>query len=531
LYANTTQTDKNTDRFDDDSALNFEPARARAPVGHYIIDVLDRGKSREEAVARLTTTYARANDGAAVPFRETTISLPGDRSTGGAKVVAEFAGRVFYSGFTSEVEDGDSQSPQLGSYVFYSQLVRNKSQLKACYQEGDPTDIEAPDLLDTDGGFIKLAGAYNIQSLINVGDGIMAIAENGVWLIRGTDSGTFTATNQSVIKITEHGTVAASSVVLVDGSIAYWADDAIYFLTKDQAGFWVAQDLTKNIKTLYQEIESTEKAFCQGAFDSYDKKIKWLYNCRPNSAELARELVFDLELGAFYPSEIGSLGTGDNPLPVAIVQVPPFNSGEQSDLLFSDTEQVFSDVDEVVVTEVLPSSGFRETEYLTLLSNNRITFSAYNDGDFVDWVSADGTGVDSPAFLLTGYIGNGDLHRHKQVPYIFFHLLRTETGFVESGDDLIPQDESSCLVQSQWDWTNSPAYGKWGKQFQAYRYRRHYTPVDETDTYDYGTKTIITKNKLRGRGRVVSLLISSEPGKDLNLLGWSIYLLKQKTIR
>ena len=47
-------------------------------------------------------------------------------------------------------------------------------------------------------------------------------------------------------------------------------------------------------------------------------------------------------------------------------------------------------------------------------------------------------------------------------------------------------------------------------------------PDDVTDTFDYGTTTIISKSKLRGRGRVVSLLISSEAGKDMDLLGWSM---------
>jgi hypothetical protein len=124
--------------------------------------------------------------------------------------------------------------------------------------------------------------------------------------------------------------------------------------------------------------------------------------------------------------------------------------------------------------------------------------------------------------MVTGYIGTGDYSRFKQVPYIYFHLLRTENGFTDDGDDFIVNNESSCLVQSQWDWANSESYGKWGTQFQAYRYKRRYTPTDVTDTYDYGTSTIVTKNKLRGRGRVVSLLISSEEEKDLQLLGWSM---------
>jgi hypothetical protein len=161
-------------------------------------------------------------------------------------------------------------------------------------------------------------------------------------------------------------------------------------------------------------------------------------------------------------------------------------------------------------------------------------FSSYSDLTFLDWYSVDSVGVDSPAFLLTGYIGNGDMHRQKQVPYIYFHFLRTENGFTDTGDDLTPTNQSSCIVQAQWDWCNSATSGKWGKNtnlpeevgkpkgFQAYRYRRRYMPTGASDTYDYGTATIVSRNKLRGRGRVVSFLISSEPAKDLQLLGWSM---------
>ena len=529
LYPNTSKTDKDTERFNEDGAFNLEPPKSRAATGHFVIDLLQRGTSRQDAIARLTTTYENANPSEVDPsitFRNATVTLPQDETDGGAKVIAEFGGRVFYGGFSSSNTGGDDQSPNLASYVFYSQVVKDKSQINRCYQEGDPTGAEEPDLLDTDGGFIRLNGAYNIQSMIEVGSSLMVFAENGVWSIGGSDSGTFSANNQTVSKITEHGLVAPQSVVLVDGTVMFWADDAIYHISKDQYGNWVAKELTVNIRSFYQGIDSDEKAVCQGAFDSYTKKIRWLYNTRQESAESTRELVFDLVLGAFYPSTIADTN-GVAPTPVGIVLVNPFNYTTSAQTVLSTSDEVYSDLDLVVADVEAAIGGFRETAYLTLLNsgdttNTSLIFSVYKDDTFVDWRTVDGVGVDSPAYLLTGYIGNGDLHRMKQVPYIYFHFLRTEDGFTDSGNDLTPNNQSSCLVQSQWDWSNSATYGKWGKQFQAYRYRRHYTPEDVTDTYDYGTRTIVSRNKLRGRGRVVSLLISSEAGKDMKLLGWSM---------
>ncbi len=527
IYANTAEADKNSERFNDDASARQEPAKAKAASGHYIIDLLNRGQSREDEYDRgcniVDGVYINANPGATpeyVTFRSASISLPVDRTEGGVKVVEEFAGRVWYGGFSSELTGGDSQSPNLASYVFYSQQVQHDSQLTHCYQEGDPTDVEAPDVLDTDGGFIRLSGAYNIQAMENIGSGLMVFAENGVWFIGGSDSGTFNANNQSVSKVTEHGTLSPASVVVVDGTVMYWSDDAIYHIKPSQVGDYSAEEVSVNIRTLFQTIDESAKVLCQGIYDTYEKKVRWLYNNTYNNLP-AVELVFDIVLGAFYKSVIQEDPTTSK-IPVVPIQVSPFNVATVALNVLSASDEVVSDVDDVVVDAELVSGGFRSTSYLTLINSEdpastSLTFSTYNNLSFKDW----GT-KDAEAFMLTGYIGTGDHARYKQVPYIYFHLLRTEDGFTDTGDDFTVNNESSCLVQAQWDWTNSAAYGKWGREFQAYRYKRRYTPDDVTDEYDYGTTTIVTKNKLRGRGRVVSLLISSEEDKDMKLLGWSM---------
>jgi hypothetical protein len=531
IYANTSAAvaDKNSERFNDEASARQEPAKAKAASGHYIIDLLDRGQSREAEYDRgcniVDGVYINANPGATpeyVTFRTASIALPVDRTEGGVKVVEEFAGRVWYGGFSSELTGGDGQSPNLASYVFYSQQVQHDSQITYCYQEGDPTDIEAPDVIDTDGGFVRLSGAYNVQAMKNIGSGLMVFAENGVWFIGGSDSGTFNANNQSVAKVTEHGTLSPASIVVVDNTVMYWSDDAIYHIKPSQGGGYGAEEVSVNIRTFYQSIADESKVSCQGIYDTYEKKIRWLYNNTYNSLPTV-ELVFDIELGAFYPSIIQEDLTTSKIVAVPI-QVSPFSLSVVDLNVLSTTDEVVSDVDDVVVESELVSGGFRSTSYLTLINSGdpadtSLTFSTYNNSYFKDW----GT-EDAKAFMLTGYIGTGDYARHKQVPYIYFHLLRTEDGFADTGDDFTVHNESSCLVQAQWDWTNSAAYGKWGREFQAYRYKRRYTPDSAADTYDYGTATIVTKNKLRGRGRVVSLLINSEEDKDMKLLGWSMVI-------
>jgi len=81
-------------------------------------------------------------------------------------------------------------------------------------------------------------------------------------------------------------------------------------------------------------------------------------------------------------------------------------------------------------------------------------------------------------------------------------------------------NRSSCIVQAQWEWCDSDFDGRWGREFQAYRYRMNMNAESLSETYSYSV--ITTRNKLRGKGRALSLKFRTEPYRDLQLLGWSI---------
>ena len=121
--------------------------------------------------------------------------------------------------------------------------------------------------------------------------------------------------------------------------------------------------------------------------------------------------------------------------------------------------------------------------------------------------------------MLTGAITAGDSSVDKQVPYVTVHMYRTENS-VDS--NLVPLNPSSCLLRSQWEWSNSPNSNKWSPFQQVYRYRRGYSVNSPSDPYDTGFEMITTKNKLRGQGRAVSLYFETEEGKDCRIVGWNI---------
>ena len=517
LYADANNSDdRNVKRyFVTDNFMN-PLGTNRAPLGYFIIDALNRGGSR---LAEVQALYAR-NPTLIYPIP----SLPADYTPGGATVVASFAGRVFYAGFSSQVVAGDSQSPRMTSYVLFSQLVQTPADTFKCYQEGDPTSSETPDLVDTDGGFLRLDGAYNINKLINVGDALMAIAENGVWKITGGSGYGFKATDYVVTKITEHGTVSSNSAVLLDNTLMYWGDDGIYHVKQNQYGDWEAANLTtSSIQSYFDDIPSELKRRCFGAYDSYTRKVRWLYGNFYGADSDPKELVLDVGLGAFYPSKLPRM---DNnlPIPVAMVRTPPFQTttGMQQVVSNSGNNVTIASSNTVVVNSEVVDSALSELLYLVISrvagGNIQFTFSSYRDETFTDWVSYDGVGVDAAAYLLTGWTGMGDFQRQKQVAYLTVYSQKTETGF---DSDFNPVNPSSIVVQSQWNWTNSAEAGKWGSEFQAYRHKRLWIPHNSSEGFDDGEAVITTKNKLRGRGRVLSLLFKTEPKKDFHLIGWS----------
>ena len=191
---------------------------------------------------------------------------------------------------------------------------------------------------------------------------------------------------------------------------------------------------------------------------------------------------------------------------------------EESVVAGTDTVLVTAG-DTVVVPDDVASSRTEQFSFLTIVGTS-FTLSKYNGSDFLDWKTKDSVGVNYSSYLYTGYELFGDIMKEKQIPYIFFYLQKTEDGFQASGTDLVFTNQSSCKVQAQWGWSNSAANGKWGNEFQAYRILRNYTPSGVGDTYDSGDSMVVTKNKLRGSGKCLSLYIRSEAGKDMKLLGW-----------
>lgn len=496
------------EKFDPNSLVKNSIDNTSSPKGAFIIDAFKRGYSRRIATG-LTT-------------------LVNDEETGRLACVASYAGRVWYSGVASSVSGGDADSPNYSGYIFFSQTIVGKDRLGKCYQEADPTSPNVSDIIDTDGGTVQLPDVSKVVALIPVKDSLLVFAENGVWEIYG-DTGGFKATNYQTAKVSSIGANNPRTIVVAGNIVFYWSSAGIFMLSPDPAtGKYVGTSITiGTIQTYYNNLSQVAKNHARGFFDADENHIRWLYNDTAEYSETAnvnhynRQLNLDLSLNAFYKFKISSLAT-NSPAVCDFVEIPPYAESTVLFDVYASSDPVIVGADPVVVNG---DAAVARAERYGLLSfvGTQFTVSKYRGVDFMDWKTADGVGVDYSSYLITGYETFGEIMRSKQVPHVFFYLTRTEDGFTaDANGNLIPNNQSSCMVQAQWNWSNSAAGGKWGTPFQAYRYTRGYTPVNAADTYDTGDLLIVTKNKLRGSGKALSLKIYSEVGKDLHLLGWAV---------
>ena len=495
------------EKYDPDTLNKNSFSNYQIAKGSFIIDAFERGVDR-------------------INKSDVSSGLPVDREEGNISTITSYAQRLFYSGIDSSVTGPDIRSPNYSGYIFFSKIIKSDDDFGTCHQEADPTDPGINDLIDTDGGSIQIPDITRVVRIIASQASVLVFAENGVWEVYG-DTGGFIATSFQASKISTNGISNGDSVVNVNGNFIYWSKAGIYLLKPDAAsGRFAAESLSlTSIQDLYLNVPEVAKDFAKGIYDEKENRVRFLYNDSasysssnyPNSYN--KELIYDLTLKAWSKNEISSL-VSDSPYIADYALIPGYSVTTREESVVAGTDTVLVTAgDTVVVPDDVATSRTEQFSLLTMVGTS-FTLSKYNGSDFLDWKTKDSVGVDYSSYLYTGYELFGDIMKEKQIPYIFVYLQKTEDGFQASGDDLIFKNQSSCKVQAQWGWSNSAANGKWGNEFQAYRILRNYTPSGVGDAYDSGDSMVVTKNKLRGSGKCLSLYIRSEAGKDMKLLGW-----------
>lgn len=504
---------------------SFEPSwvkltnfgSTRAPFGGYVIDLGKRNTSRVENFPFPGTIQTIAGGWHTALTVEELGGLDGEFAFK-VKSVASYAERVWYAGLSSVYPlEHIETSPAVSQMVLFSQVVKSPRDSENCYQVNSPVSDEMSDLLPTDGGFILLPEAIDIMHMEQVGTSLAIFASNGVWAVSGQGEAGFTADAFKVTKVSSVGAQYPSMITSGENSVFFLTKSGLEVVTQNQFGLLEVKNISDGrVNKLLNSISNISREQGQMIYDEVGKRLHILYKSTPhsiNDIQKDSELIFDLTLGAFYKNTYPTRGSEYSASPnwthwglLGAVRTP--NLDQKSYGTGLSLERAVGIKYVIGTTRIVPSTDRFVIDY---------TFGQHLAEDFKDFGR-----VDAAAYLVTGYELLGDSMRRKQANYLVVHQQRTEDGFYEDGGALLEKHPSSCIVQAQWDFTNSANSGKWGNPFQTYRYKRLYIPTGPSDTFDYGWEVVTTKNRLRGSGRALSLKFTTEAGKDCHILGWGL---------
>lgn len=457
---------------------NFDPAELAkiylgntlAPRGHYILDPFNKDRTTASGVSNITT--------------ETSDTRPA--------AVAFYAGRAWYW------HEG---------FLYFSQIIEDETKVGRCYQEADPTAEEINELVDTDGGFIPIPEAGSGKKLFVTGDSLLVMCSNGVWEVSGSVGSAFQPTDYNVNKVGTVGLMSPQSVVDVEGIPVWWGDIGIYTVGRSQTtDRLTTQSLSENtIQTYYEDtIPALSKEYAAGRYDPVTKVIRWVWKSTGTSDAFKynydRVLNCNVRLGfAFYPWHIQPLASNSPYVcGIYITEAIGFPSQSVTVTDSSLTTVTDSSLTAITATVEVATSDQAQIKYFTVYpsgSGVKYTMSNINDTDYVDWQTADGTGVDYEGYMETGFLLEGDIQHWKQQPYVHFF-------FEEDGSS------SSCFVQYKWDFAESGDTGKWSTKRQVYRSRPNHA-------------TAQSRQRVRGKGKALQIRFEKENGKGYKLLGWS----------
>lgn len=394
-----------------------------------------------------------------------------------------FSGRAWFTGINH---------PALLDRVYFSKLLYlNDKDFGTCYQLNDPTSETFNQLKADDGGVIVISDIGRGKGLLDYNGLLLLFTDEGVWEISGS-RGVFTADNYNVRKITDNECTSEHGFINAENIVMYTGTKGIFSIQPDErSGVLYAQSISAaKIQKEWNRIPSAKQSRVKIRYDDANKHVWFLYSNDATDAYkygYNRALVFDIRLGAF------SKMTFPSDAEYQIVEAYPLRAADES--------------------ETYRKLKFFVNRNLVLGTSLRVC--DFEQDDYLDF-----DGAEQEAFMVLAYDNIGSWAHRRQAPKVHTFMAKTETGFDEL--TLAPINESSLTMQARWDWSDHINSGEWGTATEVYRHVRAYVPSDTNDPFNSGYPVVVTRNKVRGRGRSLHLKFTSSAGKDAHLLGYSV---------
>lgn len=411
-----------------------------------------------------------------------------------------FGGRIFYGA---------------QNYVLFSQILgQDSSKFGKCYQDADPTSEEISDLLDTDGGLIKISGAANIFAVKELGSMLLVFAQNGVWSVSGGEA-TFKATEYSIRKVSSFTAVSEDTIQNIPTGITFVSKDGIMVAAQDDVTLGAKiQSLTfSTIQSLYNTYDFNALLNCRIEYSTKEAKIYYLFG--------SDVLVLDLSLKAWYkltlrPGCVGLYYQDEE----RVITVDSTIVHLGVDVVHLGEEVTLS---QDSVTSVVPQIRFL---YSLVGGVYSCSMGCTSYKDFCNTAEQ----YEYTASLVTYPIAFDNFSTAKRVPQLTAYFTKTEIGYTENEEGGLEYvNPSSCSFKVGWD---MPTVGSnltdvrnaWSREYQLYRLSR-YEAKSLGDVPAQALESLSTRTSVRGRGRTASFRFESPSGFDCRLLGWTVDLL------
>lgn len=377
--------------------------------GHYILDAFDKNRVGVSGI----------------------LGLPIEGTTFRPEAIAFYSGRVWYASVQGE--------------IFFSQIVSSTSNIDKCYQQNDPAAEELNELLDTDGGVIRLLEAGTVKKLVNTPNGLAVFASNGIWSISGGDTG-FSANVTLVEKVSSLSILNPNTIVEAEGNVFFWGEEGIYALTTDQVSAKLtATSLSDNrIKTDYDAIPVAAKKEADVAYDRVSKRVYWAYHDGQvsNGASLDPKynscLILDLTTSAFWDYKISDFpGTYYSPFMAGLVKRSAVNEGESTTRIVVNGEPVVTEGGTFNIVSTATFEGASDTPLKALCfipdenQEYEVTFGEFCSRSFTDWFTIDQAGINYESIVETSPESLGEGSLDKQATYLFTFFDYKRGGFGE----------------------------------------------------------------------------------------------------
>jgi hypothetical protein len=177
-----------------------------------------------------------------------------------------------------------------------------------------------------------------------------------------------------------------------------------------------------------------------------------------------------------------------------------------------------SGVNDVVVSQFISSTvGETDMKFIVRDESGSLTFAGLTNTSFLDWGTASYS-----SYAEAAYDFEDDMTTYKHGIYTTVYFDVTETGF--DVDEITHLNPSSCIMSAFWDLKSTANSSQ-----EVYRFRLPVVvnTLDLTE-FNYPYESVVSRNRIRGRGRNLKLRFESSTGKDFQLQGYEVVNAKNR---